>query len=111
MTVEMLSDDEVYARFGLTPEDIDQLARPFEDGTLTDDDGNPILFEEGPTKDERPYLFDGELLMASCQIPDSDVVAVNRTVTRLGITKEDFLRNAILHELDRTTDVADQAAS
>ena len=95
-----LTDEQIYKMTGLTPEDFDRLARPFEDGSWIDDDGNEIHFD-GPIEYGLPRQFLEDQAMWTFEIPGAHIAAVDRAIERLGITKSAFMQNAVLHELER----------
>ena len=105
-----LSDEEIFDMTGLTREDFDRMARPFEDGTLIDDDGNPIHFD-GPIEYGPPRLYQEDRAMWTFDIPGSHIAAVDRAIERLGITKSEFMRSAVAHELERVGEKVEDAGS
>ena len=95
-----LTDDEIYELTGLTSEDFDRMARPFEDGSWVDDDGNPIHFD-GPIEYGPPRLYLEDRALWTFDIPGAHIAAIDRAIKRLGITKSTFMQNAVRHELER----------
>lgn len=99
MNQETLTEQELNELIGMKTEELDREARPFEDGSWIDDEGNPIHFT-GPITRGRPRLFDEEMVVTTFRLPRSYLTAIETTSAQLGISKSEFLRNAVLHELE-----------
>ena len=95
-----LTEEEIYELTGLTSKDFDRMARPFEDGSWIDDDGNPIHLD-GPIEYGRPRLYLEDRAMWTFDIPGAHIAAVDRAIKRLGITKSEFMQSAVRRELER----------
>lgn len=96
----MLTEEEINRLFGVTTEELDRMARPFEDGSWIDGDGNPIHFD-GPIEYGPPRLYLEDRAMWTFDIPGPHIAAVGRAIKRLGITKSEFMQSAVRHELER----------
>ncbi len=105
-----LTDEDIYEMTGLTREDFDRMARPFEDGSLIDDTGSPIHFD-GPIEYGPPRLYLEDRAMRTFGIPGAHAAAIDRALERLGITKSEFMQSAVRHELERVGEKIDGGES
>lgn len=76
---------------GVTEEDLDKEAEQYENDT----------WEGGLTKASpgRPKLYDEEMRTVSFRVPASQQRAVAAASSQLGISRSEFFRNALEHEL------------
>lgn len=93
-----ITEDELNRRFCTTTDALDEAARPFEEGSWKDAAGSDLHFS-GKVMRGRPRLFDEDLCLAAFRLPRSYNTAVDQASARLGISRSEFLRNAVYHEL------------
>lgn len=74
----------------LTDAMLDDMARDYEEGTWTG---------SGEVTMGRPKLYDEDMETVSFRLPRSRVAAVEAVTARLEMSKSDFYRRAIDHEL------------
>lgn len=82
-----MSREELNRRFGVTDAELDEWARPFEDGTW---DGVVTDVRMG-----RPKLFDEDMQTVSFRLPLSRQEAVEAACKERGMSKSEFFRQAI----------------
>lgn len=75
----------------LTDAMFDKMAQEYEEGTW---EGDPDATTPG-----RPKLYDEDMETVSFRLPESRQSAVEAVTRRLGISKSEFFRNAVDHEL------------
>lgn len=90
-----MNTEELRDRFGVTGEQLDAWADEYEG-----DDWSHMRF--GEVIKGRPRISEEPLDSITVRIPHSRVVAMNRVQEEKGITKSDFVRSAIDHELMET---------
>lgn len=75
----------------LTDELLDDMAKEYEEGTWS---GNPSLTQRG-----RPRLYDDDMVTVSFRLSPAVQQAMVAASERLGISRSQFFRNAVEHEL------------
>ena len=83
--------EELNRMFGLTEEQLNAMAAEYEEETW---EGGLTDVVHG-----RPKLYDEDMETVSFRLPKSRRAAVEAVTRRLGISKSEFFRNAIDHEL------------
>ena len=87
-----MSNDELHERFGVTGEQLDAWADEYESA-----DWSQMRF--GEVIKGRPEFSDEPLDSITVRIPHSRIVAMSRVQKEKGITKSEFVRDAIDNEL------------
>lgn len=87
-----MNSEELEKKFGVTSEQLDDWAGEYES-----DDWSQMRF--GEVIVGRPRISDEPLDSITVKIPHSRAVALKRVQKEKGITKSDFVRSAIDHEL------------
>lgn len=87
-----MSNDELHERFGVTGEQLDAWADEYENA-----DWSQMRF--GEVIKGRPKISDEPLDSITVRIPHSRIVAMSRVQKERGITKSEFVRDAIDNEL------------
>ncbi len=87
-----MNGEELHKKFGVTTEQLDAWADEYES-----DDWSHMRF--GEIIVGRPKFSDEPLDSITVKVPHSRVVAIKRIQQEKGITKSDFIRRAIDHEL------------
>lgn len=86
-----MNDAQLIKEFGLTEEEVDSIVAKVEAGDLSDFDATMAI--EGRPLNAEP------METISLKIPLSRVKAVNRMAKREGVSRSEFVRRAIEHEL------------
>ena len=98
-----LSEQELLARFNVTAEQLDEWADEYENTDWTH-------MRFGRVRVGRPPLTNEDLTSVTVKIPESRATALDRIQAQTGITKSEFIRRAIDHELIRQAQQTDRAA-
>lgn len=80
--------EELNKRFGVTEEQLDAWAEEYESGTW---DASAL----GEVRRGRPSLADEEVKPVTFRIPESWIVAMDKRAEEKGITRSEFLRDAV----------------
>lgn len=80
-------------RFGVTSDELDSLAAPFEQGKWPK--GKTSLIG-------RPRLSDEEVRPVTFKLPVSQIAALDKLAKATGSSRSDTLRRAVTHELARS---------
>lgn len=74
--------------FGVTEEDLDDQAKEYEDETWNDG-------SFGAASPGRPRLYDEDMETVTFRLPRSKIRAVEAAAKKLGLSKSQFMREAI----------------
>lgn len=86
------NDDKLCDELGLDPEEVGNIADRYDSGDFSD-------MEFGTPRRGKPRLCDEELVTVTVKIPQSRIAAMERVQREQGITRSEFVRRAIDHEL------------
>lgn len=86
-----MNDKELCEMFGTTVEDVESVVAKVESGDYSD-------FDFGKAIDGRPMQRE-RMQMVSAPIGESRIAAITRITKELGISRAEFIRRAIDHEL------------
>lgn len=87
-----MTNEELHKKFGVTADQLDKWANEYESS-----DWSHMRF--GKVVNGRPHIADEPLDTITVKIPHSRLVAINALQKKKGITKSEFVRQAIDNEL------------
>ena len=87
-----MSNDELHSKFGVTNEQLDTWAAEYESESW-----NKMVF--GQIVQGRPRLCDEELKSITVKVPASRVAAIQNIASKNGLSRSEFLRQAIDNEI------------
>lgn len=87
-----MNEEKILEKFGVTTEQLDKWAAEYESSDWSN-------MEFGEVVQGRPKVFSEPLETITVKIPRSRVIAMRRVKDQKGITRSDFVRQAIDHEL------------
>lgn len=87
-----MSDEKMLERFGVTADELDSRAVQYESDDWTD-------MEFGPISPGRPRSYGEPLATITVRVPRSRIAAMKEAGAKSGISRSDFIRRAIDHEL------------
>lgn len=86
--------DELNKKLGLTEEQIDEMATPFEAGTWNREDyGKPGV--------GRPKLFEETMRPVTFKETPAVIAAIDKRASSLGFSRSDYLRGLVANDLAR----------
>lgn len=80
--------EELNKTFGVTEEQLDDWAEEYENGTW---DASTL----GEVRRGRPSIADEDVKPVTFRLPSSQILAVDRRAEEKGITRSEFLRDAV----------------
>lgn len=83
---------ELNELLGMSEEEIDEMARPFEEGTW-----DPSQF--GEVIAGRPPMFDEPLRPVTFKEPQSTIEAIDARASECGLSRSDYLRSLVAKDL------------
>ena len=87
MISKEITREEMNREMGLTEEELDRMAAEYEAGNWEGETGEVVL--------GRPKLFDEDMETISFRLPLSRIHGIEVVSRRLGISKSEFMRQAI----------------
>ena len=87
-----MSEETLHEQFGVTAEELEKRAAEYEQ-----DDWSDMQF--GTTIVGRPVICDDAMQTIAVKVPRSRIEAMKRVQEERGITRSEFVRAAIDHEL------------
>lgn len=85
-----MNKEELEKKFGVTEQQLDALAAPFEEGRWPE--GRTVLIG-------RPRLAEEEVRPVTFKLPVSQIAALDRLAEKAGCTRSEALREAVRREL------------
>jgi predicted DNA binding CopG/RHH family protein len=87
-----MKTEELHKKFGVTDEQLDTWAAEYENESW---DGMSF----GKIIQGRPRLYDEELKTITVKVPASRIVAIQNAASKSGMSRSEFVRQAIDNEL------------
>lgn len=87
-----MSSEELNKKFGVTDEQLEAWATEYES-----QDWSSMKF--GESTPGRPKLYDEDMEIITIKVPHSRIVAMKKAAEQNGISRSEFIRRAIDHEL------------
>jgi transposase len=87
-----MSEEKILEKFGVTAEQLDNWAAEYESNDWSN-------MEFGEVVRGRPKVFSEPLETITIKVPRSRVIAMRHVKDQKGISRSDFVRQAIDHEL------------
>lgn len=91
----MMEREKLNELLGMTEEELDEMAKPFEEGTW-----DPSQF--GEIRAGRPSLFDEPMRPVTFKEPQSVIKAIDSRAAERGLSRSDYLRDLVAKDLALT---------
>lgn len=90
-----MKKDELHKKFGVTPEYLEEQAAEYESSSWD-------AMKFGAIIQGRPKISEEPLKTLTVRVPESRLIAIKNAAAKKGISRSDFLRQAIDNELIST---------
>ena len=87
-----MNNEELHKKFGVTADELDKRAAEYESTAWENMSFGEII--QG-----RPKLYDEELKTITVKVPASRVTAIQNVADKRGVSRSEFIRQAIDNEL------------